>query len=154
MKKKKNTGKQKKLKFIGLCMVVVVAGVTSGLFLHPGHTHDISKPHTLITNIQTSKQTGKPSDTITPPSASSTQSTALTQPTPLAIPGSGIYVAVSGNTLASIAQMFGISLGAIEALNPQISDPGLIYTGQSNSSRGNSPVANSLTAIRHSACLL
>jgi peptidoglycan/xylan/chitin deacetylase (PgdA/CDA1 family) len=130
-KKKKNTGKQKKLRFIRLCMVVVVAVATSSLFLHPGHTHDTPKPHTFVTTIKTSKPTEKPSVTKTPSSASSTQSTAPTQSTPLAIPGSGIYVAVSGNTLISIAQMFGMSLSTIEALNPQISDPGLIYTGQS-----------------------
>jgi tyrosinase len=40
------------------------------------------------------------------------------------------YVVQQGDTLSGIAQRFGVSLQALEAANPQISDPNLIFPGQ------------------------
>jgi LysM repeat protein len=42
----------------------------------------------------------------------------------------GTYVVQPGDTMSGIAQNFGISLGALEAANPQIPDPNVIFPGQ------------------------
>jgi len=44
--------------------------------------------------------------------------------------GTGTYTVVSGDTLGSIAANAGVSLAALEAANPQITNPDLIYVGQ------------------------
>jgi len=44
--------------------------------------------------------------------------------------GTGTYTVVSGDTLSGIAVNTGVSLAALEAANPQISDPSLIYVGE------------------------
>jgi LysM repeat protein len=41
-----------------------------------------------------------------------------------------VYVVVPGDTLSGIAGRFGITLGALEAANPQVTDPDLIVPGQ------------------------
>lgn len=43
---------------------------------------------------------------------------------------SGTYIAQPGDTLSSIAQNYGITLGALELANPQITLPSLIYPGE------------------------
>jgi LysM repeat protein len=40
------------------------------------------------------------------------------------------YVVEPGDTLSGIAERFGVSLGALEAANPQITNPDLIFPGQ------------------------
>jgi LysM repeat protein len=40
------------------------------------------------------------------------------------------YVVRSGDTLSSIAAAHGLSLAALEAANPQVTDPSLIYAGE------------------------
>ena len=40
------------------------------------------------------------------------------------------YVVRPGDTLSGIAERFGVSLKALEAANPQIPDPNLIFPGQ------------------------
>src|SRR5271157_2649588 len=42
------------------------------------------------------------------------------------------YVVQPGDTLSGIAQYFGVSLQALEAANPQITNPDLIFPGQVN----------------------
>jgi LysM repeat protein len=46
------------------------------------------------------------------------------------IPVTGAYTVVSGDTLYSIAQRFNTTVAAIQAVNPQITNPNLIYPGQ------------------------
>jgi len=41
-----------------------------------------------------------------------------------------VYVVVPGDTLSGIAGRYGVTLGALEAANPQITDPNLILPGQ------------------------
>jgi tyrosinase len=41
-----------------------------------------------------------------------------------------VYVVVPGDTLSGIAGRFALQLGALEAANPQITDPDLIFPGQ------------------------
>ncbi|HMD90152.1 MAG TPA: LysM peptidoglycan-binding domain-containing protein [Anaerolineaceae bacterium] len=48
-------------------------------------------------------------------------------PTP--VPGSKTYTVVAGDTLSSIAANNGVTLGVLEAANPQITNPSLIYPG-------------------------
>lgn len=53
------------------------------------------------------------------------------QPPPTPTPtGPGNYTVQSGDSMATIANHFGISLSALEAANPQISNPNLIYPGE------------------------
>lgn len=40
------------------------------------------------------------------------------------------YTVQSGNNLSEIAYRFGVSLGALEAANPQVTNPNVIYPGQ------------------------
>ena len=40
------------------------------------------------------------------------------------------YTVKSGDTLSSIAQQFGTAWQELQQLNPDITDPGLIYLGQ------------------------
>jgi len=51
-------------------------------------------------------------------------------PTPTPAPGTSIYTVQSGDTLSSIAQSHGVTLGALEQANSQISDWNLIYAGE------------------------
>jgi spore coat assembly protein SafA len=54
------------------------------------------------------------------------------EPPPVEPPpgGGGSYTVRSGDTLSGIAQQHGVSLSALIAANPQISNPNLIYAGQ------------------------
>jgi LysM repeat protein len=45
------------------------------------------------------------------------------------VPGTSTYTVVSGDTLSSIAANFGVTLSALEAANPQITNPSLIFPG-------------------------
>jgi spore coat assembly protein SafA len=49
---------------------------------------------------------------------------------PVNPPPPGTYVVQPGDTLSGIAEMFGVSLAALEAANPQIKNPDLIFPGQ------------------------
>jgi spore coat assembly protein SafA len=51
-------------------------------------------------------------------------------PPPPAACSGFIYTVVSGDTMFFIAQRFGVSLNALIAANPQISDPNMIFPGQ------------------------
>lgn len=52
----------------------------------------------------------------------------------LTLPAAGVLAAViihPGNTMSGIAASHGVTLGALEAANPQVANPNLIYAGQS-----------------------
>ena len=44
---------------------------------------------------------------------------------------SKVYVVQAGDSLGGIADRFGVSLGSLEAANPQVTDPNLIAPGES-----------------------
>ena len=50
-------------------------------------------------------------------------------PLPTTVPSASNYTVVSGDTLSSIAANFGVTLAALEAANPQITNPSLIFPG-------------------------
>lgn len=62
--------------------------------------------------------------------AGSSSSTSTTQKTSAGT-GGGTYTVQSGESLSSIAAKLGISLSALEAANPQITHPNLIYPNES-----------------------
>jgi LysM repeat protein len=47
-----------------------------------------------------------------------------------ATPTGRTYAVRAGDTLGGIAEQFGVTLAALEATNPTITDPDLIYPGQ------------------------
>ena len=49
---------------------------------------------------------------------------------PVNPPPPGTYVVQSGDTMTAIAKKFGVSLAALEAANPQVTNPDLIFPGQ------------------------
>jgi len=49
---------------------------------------------------------------------------------PVNPPPPGTYVVQPGDTMSGIAKKLGVSLGALEAANPQITDPNKIFPGQ------------------------
>lgn len=51
-------------------------------------------------------------------------------PTPPQPTSTGSYTVHSGDTMSAIAEAHRITLGALEAANPQVRDPNLIYVGQ------------------------
>ena len=65
-----------------------------------------------------------PTPTATPPSA-----TATPEATPSPTPTPTTYVVQPGDTLGEIADRFGVDVEALAAAN-DITDPGLIYAGQ------------------------
>lgn len=61
-------------------------------------------------------------------------------PTPAPSAGGRTYVVQANDNLSTIADKFGLSLTQIEALNPQIADPSLIYPGEVVNVGGSTPV--------------
>ncbi|AEJ41348.1 LysM repeat-containing protein [Sulfobacillus acidophilus TPY] len=61
----------------------------------------------------------------------------------LSISGAGHYTVQKGDTLSAIAARYGISLAALEAANPQIKDPNLIYPGETITIPGGSSAGSS-----------
>jgi spore coat assembly protein SafA len=57
------------------------------------------------------------------------------------------YTVHSGDTLAGIAAQFGVTLSALEAANPQISNPNLIYPGQVLTIPGGTPAPGGPSSI-------
>jgi len=56
------------------------------------------------------------------------------------------YLVQPGDTLSGIAASHGVSLAAVESANPQISNPNLIFAGQSVRIPGGSPATQGSTA--------
>ncbi|PID85219.1 MAG: hypothetical protein CSB13_09100 [Chloroflexi bacterium] len=86
--------------------------ITNPNLIYAGDTLQIPEAGVTVT----------PAPTTTPPS---------TAPTPTAPPGTAAYVVRFGDTLSKIARQFNTTINAIMAINPQITNPNLIYTGQS-----------------------
>jgi LysM repeat protein len=69
--------------------------------------------------------------TVAPPDPTPTPApTPVVTPTPTPEPTSRSYVVQSGDTLLTIAQRFGLTLGQLMAANPSITDPNRIRVGQ------------------------
>lgn len=95
-------------------------------------------PSLLPSTTPSSSSTSTPiaTPTATPKPIPSPSATPKPTPPPV-IPDT--YTVVSGDTLSSIARKFGLSLSTLEALNPQISNPNLIYPGQVLKLKGTVP---------------
>lgn len=62
------------------------------------------------------------------------------------------YLVQSGDTLSGIAASHGVSVAALEAANPQLSDPNMIYVGERiEISRGSSASRRSYVLHRYTA---
>lgn len=69
--------------------------------------------------------------------------------TPVAAPSGGDVIVARGNSLSQIAVAHGVSLGALEAANPQISNPSLIYPGETVHLPGGSQTVQNVSNIYH-----
>ena len=58
-------------------------------------------------------------------------------PSPAPSPAGNDYIVVSGDTMSGIAQKLGVSLAALEAANPQIKNPNVIFPGEHIKRPGN-----------------
>jgi rfaE bifunctional protein nucleotidyltransferase chain/domain len=78
-------------------------------------------------------------------------------PAPAPAPGGshgGIYTVQAGDTLSAIAQRQGVSLAALEAANPQLSNPNYIYPGETIHLPAGIVVGKAGTAVAREADLL
>ena len=69
-------------------------------------------------------------------------------PAPAPAPNHFDYVVQSGDTMSSIAQMFNVSLAALEAANPQNPNQNLIYPGWIVHVPGNAPAPERVTYVQ------
>jgi LysM repeat protein len=59
------------------------------------------------------------------------ENSATTPVIPITGSGTFTYIVQPGDTLSALAQTYNTTVAAIQALNPQITDPSLIYSGES-----------------------
>jgi LysM repeat protein len=78
-----------------------------------------------------SAATPSPSPTETPaPSVAATVTPELTSAEPAPTAAANTYAVKSGDTLIGIAAKHGITLKALQAANPQVTDPRMLQVGQ------------------------
>ena len=87
-----------------------------------------STPRPTPTERPQATPTATPADTPTPTPTATAVATVPVTPAPTAVPAS-TYVVEQGDTLAAIAQRFGVSVAALQAVN-EIEDPNQIVIGQ------------------------
>jgi len=67
-------------------------------------------------------------------------------PSPAPSSSGGTYTVRSGDTLSGIASRYGVSLGALEAANPQVTNPNYIYVGEQLHLPGGASSSGSVSA--------
>jgi LysM repeat protein len=116
--------------YIALTAVVVTLAIASAIFSHarpePSQRDALPTPTATPSPSRTPRPTLPP---LTPTAATPTStpiSTATLRPSPTFLS----YVVQTGETLAAIAHKFGVTLNAILAANPNITDARQIKAGQ------------------------
>nr|WP_290669739.1 LysM domain-containing protein [Ardenticatena sp.] len=127
------------LSVLALTLVVGLFCFVIGLVAQLGWrtlTAPKGQPELTVTPLGTadveSIATRTPTHTASPEPTATLQPTATPTPTstPTPEPAFEVYVVQSGDTLAKIAQEFGVTVEAILEANPDIEDPSRIVVGQ------------------------
>ncbi len=129
-------GERWRMAFIALTAVVVALAIASAIFSPSGPAP--SQGEALYTPSATPSPSPSPSPTRTftlPPTPTATptstpRATDTPSPRPKPSPTFTSYVVKTGDTLSAIARRFGVTLQAILAANPDITDPRHIRAGQ------------------------
>jgi LysM repeat protein len=121
--------------FGGMVATPVVAGAITGL-LTPGPANPANNQNYPTYGPLPPINTGIGNPDALPGAINGTTSPGASIAVPTVLPGSNdkkrqptTYTVVAGDSLSAIAQRSGVSLAALEAANPQITDPNLIYVG-------------------------
>jgi LysM repeat protein len=110
--------------FIGLTAVVVALAVASAIFSHASPAP--SQSGALYTPSATPSPSPSPPRTLTlPPTPTSAPATGTPRPNPTFTP----YQVKAGETLRIIATRFKLTIDAILAANPKITDPSYVQAG-------------------------
>ena len=127
-------GERWRTAFIALTAVVVALAIVSAIFSRSGPAP--SQSEALYTPSATPSPSPSPTRTFTlppTPTAAPTSTPVATDspsPSPRPSPTFKSYVVKTGETLGALAQRFGVTLQALLAANPDITDPRHIRVGQ------------------------
>ena len=129
-------GERWRTAFIALTAVVVALAIVSAIFSRSGPAP--SQSEALYTPSATPSPSPSPTRTFTlppTPTAAPTSTPVATDspspsPSPRPSPPFKSYVVKTGETLGALAQRFGVTLQALLAANPDITDPRHIRVGQ------------------------
>ena len=127
-------GERFRVGFIALTVVVVAVAVISAIFSAarptPSHSDALYTPPATLSP----SPSPSPRPTFTPqpptPTAVAPTSTPVATVTPSPSPTFTLYVIQPGETLSTIARSHGVTLQAILAANPDMTDSRLVKTGQ------------------------
>ena len=129
-------GERWRMVYIALTAVVVGLAIASAI-LSAGRPKSPQAEALYTPSATASHSTARtPTPTLTPdptPTLTTDPTPTLTpDPTPTLTPGPTFttYVVQAGETLSAIAGRFGVTIPAILAANPKITDPALIVAGQ------------------------
>jgi len=133
-------GERWRMGYIALTAVVVALAIASAIFsaARPTspHTEALWTPRTTPSPSTTPTFTSTPTPSPTPTPVATSTPTPSPTPTPVATrtptpnPTFTPYVVQAGETLSAIAARFGVTIQAIMAANPSITDPAHIVAGQ------------------------
>ena len=128
-------GERFRMGFIALTAVVVALAIASAIFSYarPAPSHG----EALNTPSASPSPSPRPTSTLQPPTPTPVATntpvptdTPVATNTPTPSPTFTSYVVKAGETLAAIAHRFGVTLQAILATNPDITDPKYVKAGQ------------------------
>jgi LysM repeat protein/GH25 family lysozyme M1 (1,4-beta-N-acetylmuramidase) len=96
----------------------------------PGVTVNTVDMNIFYGDVSQFKAYGNPANPATPTPAPNPEPTPSPAPTPAPIvQNSNVYIVVSGDTMSGIASKYGMSLGSLLRLNPQVTNPNIIHPG-------------------------
>lgn len=120
-------GERWRIGFIALTAVVVALAIASAIF--SAATPPPSHSDARYTPSATPSPSPRPKFTLQPPT-STPVATDTPSPSPSPSPTFMSYVVRPGETLNSIARKFGVTVEAILAANPNITDPSRVQAGR------------------------
>ena len=122
-------GERFRMGFIALTAVVVALAIASAVFSYA--RPEPARSVALNTPSASPSPSPRPTSTLQPPTPTPVATnTPVATDTPTPSPTFTSYVVKAGETLAAIAHRFGVTLQAILATNPDITDPKYVKAGQ------------------------